>query len=81
MVGERGFEPPTPWSRTDNALYNQQLVNRNRGASIAYALLILIDSFQSVSIGNPIVGTLWHLTDDPSDHDHSDKCSQGVIID
>jgi hypothetical protein len=35
MVGERGFEPPTPWSRTENVIYNQQLANRNRGASIA----------------------------------------------
>ena len=58
MVGERGFEPPTPWSRTDNATENQQLTICVYRISAPEMLLNLIDGFQLLSFGYPSLGTL-----------------------
>jgi len=56
MVGERGFEPPTPWSRKRKQLQDQQLTILSGGASTGNRHLILESDFHSDTNGCPIPG-------------------------
>ena len=63
MVGERGFEPPTPWSRKRQLVYKQQPTSLRSGASASTNLLILVRIYHSHSYGCPFAGA-------PSGADH-----------
>ena len=63
MVGERGFEPPTPWSRKRQLVYKQPLNILRSGASTSTDPLILAQTCHSHPYGCPFLGA-------PSISDH-----------
>jgi len=62
MVGARGFEPPTPWSRNSGQGLNRLSTAVFEGAPTVQALLIIAQCAHSVANWSPSLPSLSNLT-------------------